>query len=385
MGYVRGMSDPRAAVTALFFVNGAVFSSFFARLPAIKADLGAGDGQLGLALFLATTGLVVAQPLAGALVARRGARLPALAGAAGYALSLPLAAVAPSVALLAAALFCMGVANGLLDVAINVEGVAVERERGRRVLSSMHAAFSFGGMTGAGGGALAAAAGVDPLPHLALVAALSCVVAVIAAPGLPRETGAAADGRLFVRPSRALAALGAAAFCVLLAEGSVTDWSAVYLNGSAGAAEALAAAGLTVFSLCMALGRLSGDALAERFGPAALLRVGAAVAAGGLALGLAGGTPAPGVAGFAVMGLGLGAAFPMIVGAAARTPGVDEARAIAAVSGTGYVGLMAGPAVIGVLSDAGGLRTALVLVVALCLVASGLGGALRRSPDAASE
>ncbi len=112
----------RAAVTTLFFLNGVVFSSFFARLPAIKADLGASDGQLGIALFLATAGLVVAQPLAGALVVRRGGPAAALVGTLGYALGLPLAALAPSVALLAAVLFCMGLTNGVLDVAINVEG-----------------------------------------------------------------------------------------------------------------------------------------------------------------------------------------------------------------------------------------------------------------------
>lgn len=371
------MADPRAAVTLLFFVNGAIFSSFFARLPAIKGDLGASDGELGLALFLATTGLVAAQPLAGALVARRGARLPALAGAAGYALGLPLAAVAPSVALLAVVLFAMGLANGLLDVAINVEGVAVERRLGRRVLSSMHAAFSFGAMAGAGGGALAAAAGLDPLVHLTIVAVLAGLAAAAAAPGLPFEGAGERRGPAFARPSRALLALGAAAFCVLLAEGSVTDWSAVYLHDEAGAGQAVAAAGLTVFSLCMALGRLGGDGLAERLGPSTVLRAGTVVAAAGLGTGLLAATPATGIAAFAVMGLGLGASFPMIVGAAARTPGAPGPQAIAAVSGTGYVGLMAGPATIGLLSDAGGLRCALVLVVALCLVAAALAGALR--------
>ncbi len=117
----------RAAVTLLFFLNGAIFSSFFARLPAIKADLGASDGELGVALFFATGGLVVAQPLAGMLSARLGAKWPGLGGLALYALGLPAAAAAPSVAALAGVLFLMGLANGVLDVAINVEGVAVER------------------------------------------------------------------------------------------------------------------------------------------------------------------------------------------------------------------------------------------------------------------
>lgn len=361
------MRNPRTAVTTLFFLNGVVFSSFFARLPAVKADLGASDGQLGIVLFLATAGLVVAQPLAGWMIARGGAVAVAVPATIVYGAGLPLAALAPSIAALAAALFAMGLSNGVLDVAINVMGVEVERSRGRRMLTSMHAAFSFGAMAGAGGGALAAAAGVEPGPHLAAVAALVAIVAALAFRGLPR--GGTLTGRPpFARPSGALLALGAAAFCVLLAEGSVTDWSAVFLNGEAGASEALAAAGLTVFSLAMALGRLAGDGLAERFGPGRVVRAGSLLAALGLASSLAAVSPGPSIAGFAVMGMGLASAFPLIVGAAARAGGDAEAPAIAAVSGAGYVGLMAGPAMIGGLSEAAGLRSALIVVVALCVV-----------------
>ena len=270
------MSGERAAVTTLFFVNGAIFSSFFARLPAIKNDLGASDGQLGLALFAATVALVVAQPLAGALVHRFGARGPALAGAVGYGAGLPVAALAPSVGLLALTLFALSFSNGVLDVAINVEGVAVERRLGRRVLSSMHAAFSFGAMTGAGGGALAAAVGMEPEPHLAVAAVATLAVAFVAGRALTPDPPPAAGGLAFARPSMALLALGAAAFCVLLAEGSVTDWSAVFLSDEAGAGEAIAAMGLAVFSLVMAIGRLGGDGLAERFGARTVVRCGGA-------------------------------------------------------------------------------------------------------------
>ena len=372
------MRRERVAVTALFFLNGATFSSFFARLPAIKADLGASDGELGLALVFATTGLVVAQPLAGLLVVRRGGRAAAVVGSVFYAGGLPLAAAAPSVEVLALVLFVMGLTNGVLDVAINVMGVSVERRAGTRMLASMHAAFSFGAMTGAGCGALAAVAGAAPTVHLAVVAGVVALATWAAASGLPSETGGA-RGPAFARPTRKLAALGAAAFCVLLAEGSVTDWSAVFLNDVAGASEGAAAAGLTVFSLTMAVGRLSGDRLTERFGPPRMVRAGGALAAGGLGLTLATAAPLPGMAGLALMGVGLAATFPLIVGAAAAMPGEADAPAIALVSGAGYVGLMAGPASIGLLSDAAGLRSALLVVVALCLWAAVLAGALRHA------
>ncbi|HEX5911105.1 MAG TPA: MFS transporter [Thermoleophilaceae bacterium] len=375
----------RAAVTLLFFLNGAIFSSFFARLPAIKADLGASDGELGVALFFATGGLVVAQPLAGAMAAKLGARWPSLIGLAVYALGLPVAAAAPSVAALAAVLFVMGLANGVLDVAMNVEGVAVERRRGRRVLSSMHAAFSFGGMTGAGLGGLAAAAGLDAEVHLAVVAGLMLVGGAVAATGLPAPRPDRSRARAFVRPDRRLALLGAVAFCVLLAEGSVTDWSAVYLNEGTGASEGLAAAGLSVFSLTMAIGRLAGDRTAERFSAPAVIRAGTLLAATGLGLGLAVAEPALGIAGYALMGIGLSACFPLVIAASARGSGDAEAASIAIVSGAGYVGLTAGPATIGLLSDAVGLRQALLLVVALALVASALAGAARADASRAGS
>jgi len=372
------MRSERAAVTTLFFVNGAIFSSFFARLPAVKANLDATDGQLGLALFAATLALVIAQPLAGALVQRFGARGPALAGAVGYGAGLPVAALAPSVGLLAATLAAISFSNGVLDVAINVEGVAVERRLGRRVLSSMHAAFSFGAMAGAGGGALAAAAALEPEAHLAVVAVVTLAAAFVAGRGLATDPPVGPRGPSFARPSPTLLALGAAAFCVLLAEGSVTDWSAVFLTDEAGAGEALAATGLAVFSLLMALGRLGGDGLAERFGARAVVRCGGVLAAAGLSLALATVEPAFSIVGFGLMGAGLSATFPLIVAAAARTEGLEEAPAIAAVSGLGYVGLMAGPATIGVLSDGAGLRSALLLVVVLCLTAAVLAGRLSR-------
>ena len=300
------MGGPRAAVTTLFFVNGAIGGSLFSRMPAIKDSIGASDGQVGLALLLAAVGLTISQPLAGALVTRRGARRPALAGAVGFGVVLALAGLVGSVGILAAVLFGMGLAAGTLDVTINVMGVAVEREQDRRILSSMHAAFSFGGMTGAGVGALAAAAAIGPATHLPLVGALVAVAALAVFGQLPQDT-VAARGPVFAKPTRALAALGAAAFCVLVAEGSVGDWSAIYLRDGTGAAAATAAAALTVFSLAMGVGRLSGDGLAERFGPDVVLRAGGLAAAAALAAGLLAATPLAGIAGFAVMGLALGA------------------------------------------------------------------------------
>ena len=295
----------RAAVTPLFFLNGVIFSSFFARLPAIKADLGASDGELGMALFFATAGLVVAQPLAGRWPRARARARRAWAAwrSTRWGCRWP-----PPRRRWRRWPWCcsrMGLANGVLDVAMNVEGVAVERRRGRRVLSSMHAAFSFGGMTGAGLGGLAAAAGLDAEAHLAVVAAL---VLAGGAGGRHRAAGAAPGQRrravAFARPDRRLALLGAVAFCVLLAEGSVTDWSAVFLNEGAGASRGPGRGRPCGVLAGDGAGPAGGRRLAERFGAPMVIRAGALLAAAGLGLALATAEPAAGIAGYALMGVG---------------------------------------------------------------------------------
>jgi predicted MFS family arabinose efflux permease len=309
----------------------------------------------------------VAQPLAGALAVRYGSR-PLVAAAPLYMVAVILPAVADDLVTLLLAVLAVGAANGVLDIAMNTQGVAVERAAGKRLFSSLHAAFSFGALAGAGSAAAVAAAGIDPLPHLAVAAGVSAAVAAVLARGLVRDEGRPGEPH-FARPSRRLAALGAIAFCALLAEGSVYDWSGVYLSSETAAAAGVAPLGLAAFSLTMGFGRLAGDGVAERVGAAGAIRGGALVAALGLALALAVAEPAAAVAGFAVMGIGLSAVFPLTL----RAAGMHGAAAgpdLAAVSTVGYVGFLAGPPLIGVLAEGSSLRAALALVCALCVVAA---------------
>jgi MFS family permease len=336
-------------------------------VPAIQEQLELSPGELGIALFGAPLGLVAAQPLAGALTVRHGSR-PLLTAAPLYMLAVVLPALAVDLVTLLLAVTVVGAANGVLDIAMNAQGVAVERRLGTRLFSSLHAAFSFGALLGAGSAAAVAAAGIDPLPHLAVDGVVAAVLAVVLARGLIRDEGAA-EGPRFARPSRRLAALAVIAFCALMAEGSVFDWSGVYLSDEAGAAAGAAPLGLTAFSLTMGIGRLAGDAVAERIGAGGAVRGGALVAAVGIGLALAVPEPGAAIAGFAVMGIGLSVLFPLTLRAAA-THGDGGGPALAAVSTVGYVGFLAGPPLIGALADAASLRAALSLICALCLVAA---------------
>jgi MFS family permease len=366
----------RTAVTIVFFLNGVVFSSWYARLPAIQDDIGLGPGALGVALLGAPAGLLAAQPLVGALIAARGSRA-AVAASPLYMPAVVLPALAFDTASLLVAVTTVGAINGTLDIAMNAQGLAVERSGTRRIFSSLHASFSFGALAGAGLAGAVAALGVAPLPHLVGVAVVGGVAAAAVAPYLLGDERAAGQrASLLARPSGRLAALGVIAFCALFAEGAVFDWSGIYLATEAGAPAGVAPLGLAAFALSMGVGRLAADSVTERVGSPRVAAGGAASAALGLGLALAVPTPAGALLGFAAMGLGLSAVFPLAL-RASGLEGASAAPGLAAVSTVGYAGCFLGPPLIGLLAEATSLRAALLLVGALCLVAAALAGHLR--------
>jgi len=367
----------RVAITVVFALNGVLFASIFSRLPAIKDRAGLGAGALGAALLCSMVGLLVSQVATGPLVARAGSRPLVLAGALCYAVGLVPVALSESFLALAGSFLLVGLANGALDVAMNVHGITVERGLQRPVLSSLHAFFSFGALAGAAAGGLIAAAGVGVVPHLVAVSGFGMVVALTSVRFLlPPSADAAPDGPRFVRPTRPLLVVGAFAFCVLLSEGAVNDWTTVYLDDDLDASEGLAAAGLAAFSLAMGVSRLAGDRLTTAFGAVLLARAGAGLAAVGIGLAIASPLPAGAIAGFAAAGVGLAALFPLAVRAAAER-GELAGPSVSAVSAIGYCGFLAGPPAVGGLAEVAGLRAGLALVAVLCCVAALLAGALR--------
>ena len=362
-----GPGRARLAVVAVFFLNGVALGSWFVRIPAIQERLGLSEGLLGVALLGAAVGALISMPLAGALASRFGSRRVVGATALLLPLSIVLPALAPSLLFLAPAVAVLGAANGALDVSMNSQAVAVEREYGRSIMSSFHAAFSFGGLAGASLGGLVASAGVDPLPHLAAVAVLCATAAAVAYGALlPASADAADEGApAFARPTRALMGLGVISFCVLLGEGAMSDWSAVYLDGTLRTGPGFAAAGYAAFSLTMAFGRLFGDGLAERLGHVRLVRACGALAAGGLGVALLVGHPVFALVGFACAGAGFSVVFPAALSAAGRTEGMAAGPALAAVSTAGYTGFLVGPPTIGFVAELIGLGGALFVVVGL--------------------
>jgi MFS family permease len=386
----RPPSGARFAVASCFFLNGVLIAGWVSRIPAIQARLGASPGELGMALLALALGALVAMPSAGILISKLGSRKVSAFTVVTFSVLLPCLALAPNVWALGAILFLIGIFHGALDVAMNAQAVAVEDRYGRPIMSSFHAQWSFGGLAGAALGGLMAWVGVAPLIHFAAASiVLGGATLFFALPRLPEANEARSavskksdKGRAPLRP---LLALGAVGFCIMLGEGAMADWSALYLRDFTGANEGVAAAGFAAFSVAMAFARLHGDALNTRFGPEALVRLGSMLAAVGLSMSLLVPHPIVALLGFAAVGAGFATIVPQVFSAAGRTPGIEPGPAIAVTTTFGYTGFLIGPALIGFAAEWIGLRGALGIVVGTSALAVVLAPSVRRSPVGARD
>ena len=299
------LREARWAVIVLFFVNGAGGASWFVRIPDVQESLALSPGRLGIALLGAPAGSLIVAPIAAWFIDRYGSRVVARLGALAFCLTLSLPALAPNLATLTLALFVFGATGGMMDIAMNAQAVAVEERYERPVMSSFHGVYSLGAMTGALLGGVIATLGAAPVLHL-LLAGLILVAATIVTSTylLPVKAHNGAHRPLPARPNGLLITLGTVAFCVLLGEGAMSDWSAVYLRGVLGAEPWLASAGFALFSLTMATGRILGDRLALALGPPRLVRLGGLIAAIGLALAVVAQQALAAVIGFGLVGVG---------------------------------------------------------------------------------
>jgi MFS family permease len=363
---------PRWATAGIFFVNGMGVGTLLPHLPYLRSELAISKGVLGLCLLAMTLGALIAMPLTGQLLDRRPTRTVVRIVVVLYpiALAFPLLARTPEV--LAVLLFFVGLTNGAFDVAQNAHGSALEREMGRPIMSSLHAGWSLGGVAGAGAAALAAAANLDPRLYVACAAAVLVVAGSWFAARIGDARVITEGGSGFALPSRGVLLLGGLCILVMLCEGAMNDWSAIYLHDENGTGADVAAAGFAIFSAGMAIGRIFGDAVVARLGFERVLRGGAAIAA--IALGgflLAGSAPAT-LLGLAFVGLGVSNGVPLLFSAAGRT--ANPGPAIAAVSTMGYVAFLGGPPFLGFLADAVGLPWALATIVLAAGTVVVLGG-----------
>jgi hypothetical protein len=391
----------RAAISGIFAVHGAVMGTFAARIPALAAHLGLSSGQLGLALFMPGIGMLLTMPLAGRLVHHLGNRrsVQVLVGAWGASLILP--AWAPNVWVLGAGLLFYGATSGLGDVAMNAQGVAVENAAGKSIMPSLHGLWSLGGFVASGVGAAVTALGVGYRAHLTVTA----IVLAVAAPLIgamiavdrtepePRSADAAAAAAAmdqdadksagtstdtaidtsaekaaspprFSFPTGTVLLLGLIGFCSTFAEGSATNWSAIYVSKVTHGSPAVAAAGYAVFACVMSAMRLFGGGIVHKAGPVRVLRVGGLVSAAGGVLIVVARVPALAFAGIALLAVGVALVIPLLFVAAGRT-GPNPGQAIAGTSMIAYSADLIAPGVVGGIAQAASLPVAFLLITVM--------------------
>lgn len=363
-------SHPRIAVNIIFFVNGFMHANLAARFPRIQEIFSLDNGIWSLVLLATSIGAVLAMPFTGWLIIKNGSRRIAIFSAFSYCLFFPFLTYMPGLYGLIPLFFTLGVTAGMLDVSMNSQAVMVEKAKGKPIMTSFHALFSIGMAIGAISGSLFAKSGVSLFLHM-----ISITIASMIASGFARyhlihdkpEAGES-EGPAFRLPTAAMVSIGVIAFCSMLGEGAMADWSANYMKNIAGADEAKAALGLSAFALAMTIGRLIGDKGRAKYGDKKLMVVCGLIATVGLSFSLALTQPELVMIGFFLVGIGLSVIVPIAYSIAGNSTSVSPGVGLAMVTTVGYTGFLFGPPVIGFIADWQTLRVALALVVVLFII-----------------
>ncbi|MFD6433909.1 MFS transporter [Streptomyces venezuelae] len=392
-----GLRRLRVILTIFFALDGFIFAGWVVRIPAIKDQTGASASDLGLALLGVSVGAVITMTLTGRLCRRFGTHPVTVACGVLLSLSVALPPLTHSAPALGAVLLIFGAAYGGINVAFNSAAVDLVAALRRPIMPSFHAAFSLGGMAGAGLGGLIAGS-LSPTRHLLGLTVIGLLVTGVAGRALLRieppapadndpdrdgtpvregkpapDNGSAPDTstpRLDTRTRRLVLVFGLIALCTAFGEGALADWGALHLEQDLAAHPGVAAAGYSCFALAMTLGRLSGTTLLERLGQTPILVAGGATAAAGMLLGALAPTVWLALLGFAVTGLGLANIFPVAIERAGALAGPNG---VATASTLGYGGMLLGPPAIGFMADWFTLPTALTSVAVLAGVAAVIG------------
>jgi MFS family permease len=370
----RRLYRARLGALSTFALAGALCAVWTVRMPALQQKLSLGSGQLGLEVLGWGVGALISMTLAGRVIGRFGSRAVLRLALPGTAACIALVGLAPNYALLIVTGLAFGLCFGFVDVAMNTQASTVERRYGRPLMGGMHAGWSLGAVGGGLLGAGTALLGLGFTAAMCLVAVLAMPAVLAVGPLYLAETanrvgaGVAPRGRQRRAGLPVLVRLfGALVFCSYLAEGSVADWSGVYLHGSLGSTQFIAALGYPMFEAAMFLGRVRADRLTLRLGARRLIAVAGVAAAAAFTLVVCAPSPAFALTGFALVGIGICAVTPLAFSLAGAAGAGETERAIASASTLGYSGLLLGPVSIGFISAVSSMHIAYLVVVGVCL------------------
>ena len=362
----------RRATRVGFFMAGFGLSVWAPLVPYVRERIEMSDALFGTLLLCIGIGSLSWMPLSGLLVTRYGIRPVVLSSVALLLVALGGMAATESIWMLALALFFFGGSLGVIDVVLNIQGVMIERDTGKRHMSNFHGMFSLGSICGALALTVALTLGLAPLTGTLLMIAFIAVANLVVTPGFLRDK-APAGGVAFIRPTGMVLLVGALCFVVYLAEGAILDWSALYLTEQKALETANGGLGYASFALMVTIGRFAGGPVVNALGTARVIGFGGLVAAIGIALSLVTEHWALALIGYGLCGLGCANVSPVLISSLSRQRSMPVHQAITAATTIGFAGVLAGPALIGIIAHYGSLTLAFGLLAVL-LASLALGG-----------
>lgn len=362
----------RIAVGILFFMAGLCFSSWASRIATIQQTMGLTDAGLGAVLFSLPVGLMLSLPFSGWVITRIGSKKLLLSAILVYGTCLISLGLAQNTFQLIICLVCFGFSSNAVNISVNTQAVAAEGMYDKPIMASFHGLWSMAGFTGAGIGTVMIANRIDPFRHFILVLVILAIGVAVASrylyddAGAPKNKDAASVSlREKFRLMVPLLTLGSIAFCSMICEGAMFDWSVVYFKKVVDAPIALQGAGFTAFMFTMAGGRFIADWFAHRFGLKRTLQVSGSLTASGLLVAIIFPYFYTAMAGFLLVGAGVSSVVPMVYSAAGRSKTMSAGVALAAVSTIGFIGFLVGPPVIGFIAGLATLRASFAFIAVM--------------------
>jgi MFS family permease len=353
----------RIAVSCLFFLQGICFATWASRIPSIQQRLHLSDAALGGVLFALPVGSMLALPFSGWFVTKYGSKRVATNAILLYSLCLVTLGLAPSPLLLISGLVAFGMAGNTANIAINTQAVGVEAKYERNIMASFHGLWSLAGFTAGGIGNFMIGNGIIPFHHFIIIAAVIALgIALSFQYLLPEKPKAATSQKLFVKPDKSLMLLGVLAFCCMMCEGAMFDWSGIYFQKVVGAKAGWIGAGFTAFMCTMATGRFIADWVASKVGFKKTIQLSGLLIGSGLSIAVLFPYLIPSIISFLLVGFGVSSVVPMVYSEAGKSKVMSTGQALAAVSSIGFLGFLIGPPLIGFLAGLSSLRLSFTFI-----------------------
>ncbi len=368
----------RIAVSVFFFIAGLTVATWASRIPDIKNKLHLNEAALGGVLFALPVGQLISLPLSGWLIPRFGSRQLVIAAAMFFPLTLILLAIAATAWQLVIVLFFFGVWANLINIAMNTQAVSVENLYGKSIMASFHGLWSLAGFSGAAIANFFVSAELSPLTHFSIICVLTgLLVFIFYKYTLPEDVDKKTSQPLFVKPDKTVLLLGLIAFCCMVCEGAMADWSGVYFQKVVASPAAFTTLGYVAFMGTMATGRFLGDGLVTKFGIKRILQTSGVLIAAGLMTVVLFPYLFTAIAGCLLVGFGVSCVVPIVYALAGKSTDMSAGLALAAVSTIGFLGFLIGPPLIGFIAQAASLRWSFSVIALLGMGTTILAGKLK--------